>query len=177
MRTLFDHLSTYAAYHRDRRNIATHFVGVPMIVVGILTALARPTLAVHGLPLSPAVLLFALGLAFYFRLDLRFGLAMTAVMTPALWLGMWLAHDAGLSWMISAGGLFFVGWLIQFVGHAYEGRKPAFVDDIAGLLVGPLFVMAETAFALGLCTELRARIEDAVGPTGIRTGQEPLATR
>ncbi|MEY2953064.1 MAG: hypothetical protein RLZZ401_1151, partial [Pseudomonadota bacterium] len=33
MKTLIDHLAQYGAYHRDPRNIATHFVGVPMIVV------------------------------------------------------------------------------------------------------------------------------------------------
>jgi uncharacterized membrane protein YGL010W len=26
--------------------------------------------------------------------------------------------------------------VIQFIGHWYEGRKPAFVDDLIGLLVG-----------------------------------------
>lgn len=31
MKTLIDHLSQYADYHRDPRNIRTHFVGVPMI--------------------------------------------------------------------------------------------------------------------------------------------------
>jgi uncharacterized membrane protein YGL010W len=46
--------------------------------------------------------------------------------------------------------MFVVGWAIQFVGHHYEGRKPAFVDDVTGLIVGPLFVVAELAFMLGL---------------------------
>ena len=36
MKTLNDHLSQYAAYHRDRRNIATHLIGVPMIMFGAL---------------------------------------------------------------------------------------------------------------------------------------------
>ena len=38
MRPAIDLLSQYALYHRDRRNIASHFVGVPMIVfaVGVL---------------------------------------------------------------------------------------------------------------------------------------------
>src|SRR4051812_6749172 len=31
----------YAAYHRDRRNIATHFVGIPLIVFAIGIFLAR----------------------------------------------------------------------------------------------------------------------------------------
>ena len=33
----------YAAYHRDRRNIATHFVGIPLIVFAVGALLARPT--------------------------------------------------------------------------------------------------------------------------------------
>ncbi len=28
--------------------------------------------------------------------------------------------------------MFVIGWAIQFVGHHYEGRKPAFVDDVTG---------------------------------------------
>ena len=35
MKTLVDHLAQYAAYHRDRRNIVTHFVGIPMIVLAV----------------------------------------------------------------------------------------------------------------------------------------------
>ena len=31
MKTLIDHLSNYAAYHRDTRNVVTHFIGIPMI--------------------------------------------------------------------------------------------------------------------------------------------------
>jgi uncharacterized membrane protein YGL010W len=35
MRSLSDHLSNYAAYHQDGRNIATHFVGIPAIVLAV----------------------------------------------------------------------------------------------------------------------------------------------
>ena len=41
MKTLVEHLTAYASYHRDKRNIATHFVGIPMIVVGTQSLLAR----------------------------------------------------------------------------------------------------------------------------------------
>ena len=34
MKSLVDRLASYAEYHRDKRNIATHFVGIPMILVG-----------------------------------------------------------------------------------------------------------------------------------------------
>ena len=59
---------------------------------------------------------------------------------------------------------FVVGWIIQFVGHYWEGRKPAFFDDIVGLLIGPLFVLAEMGFALGLRKEVQPPIEQRSGP-------------
>jgi len=65
-------------------------------------------------------------------------------------------------------GGFVVGWVIQFMGHWYEGRKPAFVDDIAGLLVGPMFVTAEAMFMLGWNKPLLAEIERRAGPTMLR---------
>ena len=65
-------------------------------------------------------------------------------------------------------GLFVIGWIIQFVGHYYEGRKPAFVDDVMGLVIGPLFVAAEAAFLLGLRKEVEQAIVERAGPTCIR---------
>ena len=44
MRTATELLVQYAAYHRDRRNIVSHFIGVPMIVFAIGVLLARPAL-------------------------------------------------------------------------------------------------------------------------------------
>ena len=72
-----------------------------------------------------------------------------------------LSTGAWLWWGI---GLCVVGWAIQFVGHVYEGRKPAFVDDLVGLVIGPLFVVAEAVFALGLRRDLHAAIEQRAGP-------------
>ena len=143
MKTLTEQLSMYASYHRDRRNIATHFVGIPMIVAGVATLLARPAWLVGGLPLSPMVLATALSLVFYFALDVRFGLAMTVFMGLAGWAGASFAAQSTAMWLSAGLGLFVVGWAIQFVGHIFEGKKPAFMDDIAGFLVGPLFIVAE----------------------------------
>ena len=33
--------------------------------------------------------------------------------------------------------LFVLGWILQFVGHAFEGKKPSFFRDPTFLLVGP----------------------------------------
>lgn len=168
MKTLTDQLAQYAAYHRDRRNIATHFVGIPMIVVAVATLLSRPSLDTAGW-LTPALLVTGLTVAYYLLLDLRFGLAMAVAMALSLWVGHWFAVQSTAVWLTGGIGLFVVGWVLQFIGHYYEGKKPAFVDDLVGLVIGPLFVMAEAAFALGLRNEERARIEARVGPTHIRT--------
>ena len=61
--------------------------------------------------------------------------------------------------------------LFQFIGHFWEGRKPAFVDDISGLIVGPLFVVAEALFGLGLLPALRAKVEASAGPVRRRQVQ------
>ena len=177
MKNLTDHLSTYAAYHRDRRNIATHFVGIPMITFAVVTLLARPELAVvAGLPLSPAVLAIAGAVAFYVALDVRLGAAMAALLGAALWGAAWFAAQSTATWLGAGLGLFVVGWIVQFIGHYYEGKKPAFMDDIFGLLVGPLFVVAEAGFGAGLRDELRRAIEERVGPTIIRQRGDAAAT-
>ena len=178
MRNLHDHLATYAAYHRDRRNIATHFVGIPMIVAGVFTFMARPAVELESYPalgLSPALGLFGFAVAFYLLLDLRFGTAMAAFTAPALWLGTWLSGESTGFWLGAASILFVGGWVIQFIGHAFEGKKPAFVDDLVGLLIGPLFLVAEAAFAMGLRRELCEGIEAKVGPTYIRRSGEAAA--
>jgi uncharacterized membrane protein YGL010W len=58
-----------------------------------------------------------------------------------------------------------IGWVFQFVGHYFEGRKPAFVDDLVGLLVGPMFVVGELLMGVGLLGSLRMAIERQAGPS------------
>ncbi len=69
--------------------------------------------------------------------------------------------------------LFVVGWIIQFIGHYYEGRKPAFADDSVGLLVGPMFVVMEMLAPIGLFKDLMHAIERHAGPTMIRDLAHP----
>ncbi|MBT9513656.1 MAG: DUF962 domain-containing protein [Acidovorax sp.] len=171
MKTLIDHLAQYADYHRDPRNIHTHFVGVPMIMFAVVVLLSRPAWMVGDLPVTPALFCALASSIFYFRLDARFGLAMAALLAAMLAVAQWLAVQNMAVWLAAGIGLFVVGWVIQFVGHYYEGRKPAFVDDLMGLLVGPLFVVAEWAFALGLRKEVQAAVELRSGPVRLRTGQ------
>ncbi len=167
-------LTQYAEYHRDRRNILTHFVGVPMIVFAVGVLLSRPTFLLGGLVLSPAWVAFAaVALWYVTRGQLLLGVAVSAA-TALLTL---LAHElpgGGIGpWLGWGLGFFVVGWVIQFVGHYYEGRKPAFADDLVGLLVGPMFVVMEMLAALGLFKSLVSEIEHRAGPTMLRNLAHP----
>lgn len=164
MKTLEDHLSHYASYHRDPRNIASHFPGILLIVLAVAILLSRPAFTLAGWHLSPALLVAGAVALFYLRLDRPLGLLMTALLVLALWLGAALAAQTTGVWLTWGLGLFLIGWAIQFVGHHYEGRKPAFLDDLAGLAIGPLFIVAELVFLLGGRPALKRVIEERAGP-------------
>lgn len=159
----------YAQYHRDRRNIATHLVGVPLIFMAIGILLTSPVGTLAGRDVSWAWLAWGLTSLWYLsRGDALLGLATTAVnglLILAAHQVSDMAAPHGLPFWQLGLAVFVVGWIIQFVGHYFEGRKPAFSDDITGLLVGPMFVVGEVLMALGLLAPLRMAIEQQAGPT------------
>jgi uncharacterized membrane protein YGL010W len=158
MRTLADHLTRYARYHQDGRNLAAHFVGTPLIALAVAMLLSRPAWEVYGLALTPALVVGLLAMLFYVRLDRRFALAMAVQWGLCLWAGHWMAMQDTGTWLKTAVGLWVVGWTVQLIGHLFESRKPAFMDQLLGVLVGPLFLTAKVAFALGLRTDMYADI-------------------
>lgn len=164
MKTLEDLLGGYAAYHRDARNIATHFVGIPLIVAAVAVLLSRPVASVGGLPLSPSIAATLGAALYYLRLSRGLGLLMAVLLALAAWLGARVAAWPTAAWLGVGLGGFVVGWIFQFAGHFWEGRKPAFVDDLTGLIIGPLFVVAEALFLAGLYPELRRAVEARAGP-------------
>lgn len=165
MKTVEQQLGRYAEYHRDPRNIATHFAGVPMIMFSVVILLSRPALFEVGLPVTPALLAALAAGAYYLRLHRPTGLLMAAVLVLMLFLANRIAGMQTATWLGWGIGLFVVGWIIQAVGHVFEGRKPAFMDDLVGLVIGPHFVLCEALFAFGFFPELRTRIERIAGPT------------
>ena len=161
MKSLADRLASYAEYHRDMRNIATHFIGIPMILIGTQSALARIGIG----PINAAVGATGLATRYYRALDPDYGAAMGMVLGATCGIGTVMAALPMPLWAGATAGMFLGGWAMQFLGHYFEGRKPAFLDDIKGLLDGPLFLVAEVAFTFGRSKELRAEVERRAGPT------------
>lgn len=169
MKNCVENLTMYAAYHRDKRNIVTHFFGIPLIVLSVVILLSRPAFAtVSGVAVTPALVLAILASLYYLSQDFWLGLFLTAFLAGCLAIGQATVPYDWTTWLIRGVGLFVIGWTLQFIGHYYEQRKPAFVDDLMGLMIGPMFVAAEIAFLLGLRKDLQAPIEKEVGPTLIR---------
>ena len=169
MKSLEENLTQYAAYHRDRRNIATHFVGIPMIVFAVLLALETVSLSLNGWAVSAAALVSIVACAYYLKLDWAMGLAMVVTLFAFCAAASEIEPRLGTGATLATAAFFFVlGWGLQFQGHKYEGMKPAFFDDIMGLAIGPLFVCAEVFFFFGARPAVRRYIEERVGPTVAR---------
>ena len=157
MKTLDEQMAVYAAYHRNRWNRLTHFIGVPAIIFAILIPMNWVSLG-EGLTLAHVFL--GAVLAYYFLLDVPLAVA-TTVAVGALFLAAKLAAGTGMAsgWMWF--GAFFVGgWIFQLVGHVFEGRKPALADNLFQIFVAPIFLVAEAFFALGLKRDVRRKIEE-----------------
>ncbi|HUQ24669.1 MAG TPA: Mpo1-like protein [Burkholderiales bacterium] len=156
MKPLEEQMSVYAAYHQDARNKATHFIGVPAIVLSLMIPLSW--LRIDAI--SAAMVITAALLAYYLALDLWLGLGMCIVMGALLWMGQALADQgavAGWSWFAA---LFVGGWILQLLGHVFEGRKPALADNLFQIFVAPIFLCAELFFALGYKPRLHSAVEE-----------------
>ena len=153
-------LSQYAAYHLDHKNILTHFVGIPLIVFAIVCLTARAGVMLSGIELTIALLILIASGMYYLSLDRIFGLIMLVIYAIAYPFAYKIAQFDTSLWLSLSVGIFIIGWAFQFVGHFYEKKKPAFMDDIMGLAIGPLFVLAEMVFMLGFRKGLEQRILD-----------------
>lgn len=154
-------LSQYAAYHLDHKNVFTHFIGIPMIVFSIMCLTARAGFFVGGFEITLALVLLIVSVIYYLSLDKGLGLLMLVIYAAAYPLAYKIAQFDLSTWLTISIGTFVVGWVFQFIGHFYEKKKPAFVDDLVGLAIGPLFVLAEFVFLLGFRKDLQAKMLDA----------------
>jgi uncharacterized membrane protein YGL010W len=144
-------LGSYASVHRDWRNKATHFVGIPLIVFSLLLLLSLWRFEVGGREWTVSLAVALVAVLAWMALDLGIGVLMALLMAPA-----WYAADALAGALGSPSAiwtaftvLFVGGWVLQFLGHHYEGKRPALLDNIFQGFIGPMFLVAETVVAMG----------------------------
>ena len=49
-----------------------------------------------------------------------------------------------------AAAMFTTGWAFQFVGHAFEGKKPSFVEDRRNLAIGLIWWLKKSGVSIQL---------------------------
>ncbi|MCQ8818782.1 DUF962 domain-containing protein [Pseudoalteromonas agarivorans] len=165
MKTLQQQLGTYGLYHRSKRNVLTHFFGIPLIVFAVLCLLARIQMPIGSLLIDGAQLFVFASVVYYLMLSVSLGLIMGVLFTLLLLAAQPIAAMAFWPWLSIGVGVFVFGWVLQFIGHYYEGKKPAFVDDLIGLIIGPLYVTVEFLFLMGLYKSLEHEVNAIAGPT------------
>jgi uncharacterized membrane protein YGL010W len=123
----------YESFHQHPKNERLHYVGIPLIVVGLFGLLSLWRTESFG---DAGLWLLIFGLGWSATIAGRMLLPYSFVMGALYALGRELGWELAL-------GAFVVGWVFQLVGHQfYEKRSPAFLQNGEHLLVGPLWIFS-----------------------------------
>jgi uncharacterized membrane protein YGL010W len=154
MTSLKEQMRSYGAYHKDPRNKLTHFFGVPLVTFSLFIALSWFRFVDPRVPITVATIFYAGVLIYYLKLDWAVALMQLPVTLTLLWIADMVATlPLGWSFAIFLAA-FVLGWIIQLVGHAIEGRRPALVDNLLQIFNAPLFLTVEVLALLGLRKDL-----------------------
>ena len=158
-------LASYASVHRDGRNKAMHFVGIPLIVFSLLLVLSLWHFEIGGRDWTLSLAVAMAAVLGWMALDLGIGILMGFVIAPAWYGAVVLATALGSPSAVwgTFTVLFVGGWVLQFLGHHYEGKRPALLDNIFQGFIGPMFLVAELLVVLGR----RRDLADAMGESDV----------
>jgi uncharacterized membrane protein YGL010W len=135
----------YGECHHNSVNEVIHWICIPAIMLsllGLLWSIPMPaSLGSVADYVNVATLFLVASLIFYFRLSppLAAGMLAIAVLFLALIIGYGRAGWTPV-WSVAL-GIFVAAWILQFIGHKIEGKKPAFFQDLQFLLIGPLWLL------------------------------------
>ena len=142
MRTFNQWMDEYAVSHRHPTNQLVHKICVPPImltVVGLLWAIPVPAAMAFVSPwLNWATIFVGFCMLFYLSLNIVMAIGMLIQTAIMLLIVRQLDH-MGILIPFSI-IVFVIAWVGQFWGHKIEGKKPSFLQDLAFLLIGPLWV-------------------------------------
>ncbi|MGH8184737.1 MAG: DUF962 domain-containing protein [Rhodanobacteraceae bacterium] len=152
MRSINDWFGSYAADHQNPTNRAIHWVCVPIIMWAVIAALwTVPSISAWTRQGMWAVLAMIAAYFFYHRLSHKLAYAMALVFIVSGLIAAALYGALGpRGLLILAAVLFVLAWIGQFIGHAIEGRRPAFLTNIVQLLIGPAWLMGKLMRRFGI---------------------------
>jgi uncharacterized membrane protein YGL010W len=132
-------LAYYGSSHTHPTNELIHFAAIPLIMLSLCGLM----FALHP---WVAYAFIAASMVYYARLSGVFFISMV------IWSAIIIAllHAMGSQVLIASIVIFVGAWIIQFIGHKIEGKKPSFFEDIQYLWVGPMFVLSKLFIKLGI---------------------------
>ena len=144
MRTQRQFLDEYRLTHSNSTNALVHTICVPIILFasfGLLWSLpVGRWLGLAGDWVNGATVVGLLVLIFYAALSARAFLLMAVILAICA-AGVLGLQQAGVPLVWFCAVIWIAAWFGQFYGHHVEGAKPAFLDDVVFLLIGPLFIL------------------------------------
>ena len=132
------YLEKYGESHQNPTNVLIHKIFVPLIMFSVIGLLWVIPIGLDMWFLNLGMLLVVAALGFYLIMGFRIFISMLLLILPMVY-GNYLLSQTNLHLQISL-IIFVVGWIMQFIGHKIEGKKPSFLDDLLFLLVGPVWV-------------------------------------
>ena len=132
-------LESYEKNHQNPINEAIHIIAIPLIMFSILGMTAAFDIFLEYI---------LVGIVFFYYLKL----SKTAALLMLVWLLIYLGLVILLKpYIIEISILLFAfGWILQFLGHFIEGKRPSFFEDLRYFLIGPLFVVQKVNSKFGI---------------------------
>ena len=154
MRTINQLLDEYGSSHKNRTNKVLHWICVPAIfwaVFALLWSIPFPgDLSVMGVPVNWAVIAMVLLQIYYFKLSVTLALGFLIINIALLMFTSYADdHSVWPLWQVAL-LVFVAAWIGQFIGHAAEGKRPSFFQDLQFLLIGPAWLLAAMYRTLGI---------------------------
>ena len=132
-------LESYEKNHQNPINEAIHIIAIPLIMFSILGMTAAFDIFLE-------YILVGIVIIYYLKLS------KIAALLMLVWLLIYLGLVILLKpYIIEISILLFAfGWILQFLGHFIEGKRPSFFEDIRYFLIGPLFVIQKVISKFGI---------------------------
>ncbi len=145
--------SEYSESHQNETNQLIHWIFVPLIFLSVIGMLWDVKLPVElhfmgGEPLNVAMIVALAVFAYYLSMSFSISIGMLVVTSLGM-MACYLYNGPISIWVISL-GIFIGSWIMQFIGHKVEGKKPSFFKDLEFFLVGPMWVLAKLYNRIGI---------------------------
>ena len=165
MKTIHNWFDEYGESHQNKKNKLIHWICIPLIfwsIIALLAVIPSDQMKFTGLTILDGCLhwgaaIILLGLLFYLRLSFSIFLGMflfsVLILLDIYFTVYWF--DTHRFWGILDGFnisgkmflfylailVFIIAWIMQFIGHKIEGKKPSFFKDLQFLLIGPAWLL------------------------------------